>query len=105
MVSPNPMTLGSTSTITLTCGGTSTPAPAPDPAPGSSGSWTTDVTAGCNSAQGVYGYDESDGIGSMGDRDFVYGGLTYNVSHIKWTDSSDRFELELEQCLKPSVFR
>ena len=97
--SANPMTLGTAYTITITLRGSD---PAPNPDPGSSGIWTTKLTKGHNS--GVYGYDESEGLGSLEDRTFLYGGTNYHISHIKWTNADNRFELELEQCLKPSEF-
>ncbi len=93
----NPLTAGSDYQITVALVGLSTPPPS------SSNTWTTTLTSEDEIGDDEFGY-EADDFGSLSDTTFVYDGETYTVEHLKWDESSEEIEFQLDTCLKPSVF-
>ena len=102
-VTSNPLRTGRDYTITLTLtgsgsGGGTTPGTTPG-----SGSWSTYIDSVREPGDDEYGYEYGD-FGSIGDRTFVYDGRTYRIDFLKWDDSAEEVEFQLEECLKPSEF-
>ena len=50
-----------------------------------------------------HGYEERD-FGDLDDDDFELDGRNYDITFLKWHESAEEIEFELDKCLKPSEF-
>ena len=65
--------------------------------------WSTTLTSGDETGGDEFGY-EYGSFGSLTDRTFEYDGVTYSIEYLKWDESSEEIEFELDKCLKSSAF-
>ena len=93
---------GPTPTPTRTPRPDDTPTATPTSPPSSSTTtWSTDLESERESGDDEYGYEERD-FGDIDDDDFRHDGVNYDIEHLKWDDSSEEIEFEVDRCLKPS---
>ena len=79
---------------------TTTPEPTSTPTPEAGTiTWDTDMEPEQDGDE--YGYEERE-FGDIDDDDFRLDGRNYDITYLKWDDSANEVQFELDKCLKPS---